>query len=140
MVDSSLEERLKKRREADRRRREAKTPEKRCACLDKQKEYRLKRKMSETEEQRAARLAQLSDRQQRRLSSETEEQRTVRLAQLSHSYCHRKQRKKDSIDSNITHNHINGEDHLMLLFHYMINLLFSQKLNSITPSWPTSKY
>ena len=74
---------LKKRREADKRRREAETPEKFRARLDRQKAYHEKGKVSETEDQRGERLAQKRRScQQQRLSSETEEQRAARLVQL----------------------------------------------------------
>ena len=47
--DKAREERLRKRREADRRRREAESPEQRRARLDRLKEYRQKQKASETD-------------------------------------------------------------------------------------------
>ena len=47
---SSRAEKLQKRREMDKRQREAETPEKRRIRLDRQKSYREKRKASETKD------------------------------------------------------------------------------------------
>ena len=75
--------RLQKRRESDKRRREAETPEKRRATcrLDRQKRYRERRKTCRSQDEAAADMTRLRTNQQHQLSSETNEQRQARLAQ-----------------------------------------------------------
>jgi hypothetical protein len=83
MDSSQNDERLRKRREGDRRRREAETPQQRRARLDQMREYSQRHREAETAEQRRARLDRMKEYSQKRRTTQSDDQKVTRLANNS---------------------------------------------------------